>query len=109
MLAARTPVAAKSAAVIAWAAVCDASLSATRLRTGAGSPVAGSACTAARPEYAWITLSYTFLCAYGPSSPKPEIETYTTSGRTRRASSYPTPIRSTTPGRKFCTITSAVA
>ncbi len=41
---------AKSAAVIAWAAVYAVTLSQTRLRSAVGLPVAGSVCTPAIPE-----------------------------------------------------------
>lgn len=53
-----------------------------------------------------MTVSYAPLAAYGPSGPKPEIDTYTISGFTARRSSYPRPSRSMTPGRKFWTKTS---
>jgi len=54
--------------------VYAAVLSQISVRYSAGSPLIGSPCTLARPDAAWITLSYTRRVLYGPSWPYPEIE-----------------------------------
>ena len=65
---------ASSAAVIACAAVTAVSLSGTITRSMRGRPPPPPWIDAS-PESAWITGSYTRLCAYGPLSPKPLIDT----------------------------------
>ena len=58
-----------SAAVIACAAVYDVTLSHSNVRNSDGVPVTGSDCTDARPDAAWMTLSYTRRWLDGPSGP----------------------------------------
>ena len=48
---------ASSAAVMACAVVQAVTLSHTNVRSSEGTPVAVSACTAAKPDAAWMTLS----------------------------------------------------
>ena len=66
---------ANSAAVIACAAYSAVTLSAAVWRRNTGMPSAGSAWFAARPPYAWITVSYALRSRYGPVGPNPESDT----------------------------------
>ena len=75
---------ANSAAVIACDAYSAVTLSAAVWRRNTGTPSAGSAWLAASPPYAWITVSYALRSRYGPTAPKPDSDTYTTSGLTAR-------------------------
>ncbi len=71
-------------------------------------PPSGGPLMVIRPDIACATRSNPPLELYGPVWPKPEMEQYISDGLSSAIVSYPMPIRSATPGRKFSISTSAV-